>query len=164
MSRKFGGLGPPWLAEGMAEWLGTHRWDGQHLMRWSDTGRGPLGGVYDLGLETLTAKSFVVTDRTPIYTHPATGAETRLGQIVQDQCGRFVRRHIGMAGDGVAGVVKCIGGIGPRAFGREIEPAGILIHPCTAHGARCDLSGGVSNHCEWWTPREIDRHRIVPAL
>ncbi|MEO8268974.1 MAG: hypothetical protein ABI557_04580, partial [Aureliella sp.] len=31
MSRKFGGLGPPWLAEGMAEWLGTHRWDGQHL-------------------------------------------------------------------------------------------------------------------------------------
>src|SRR5690606_18172849 len=20
-----------WLAEGMAEWLGTHRWDGQHL-------------------------------------------------------------------------------------------------------------------------------------
>lgn len=31
MSRKFGGLGPPWLAEGMAEWLGTHRWDGRHL-------------------------------------------------------------------------------------------------------------------------------------
>lgn len=31
MSRKNGGLGPPWLAEGMAEWLGTHRWDGQHL-------------------------------------------------------------------------------------------------------------------------------------
>ena len=28
------------------------------------------GGVYDLGLETLTAESFVVTDRTPIYTHP----------------------------------------------------------------------------------------------
>lgn len=31
MSRKYGGLGPPWLAEGMAEWLGTHRWDGQTL-------------------------------------------------------------------------------------------------------------------------------------
>lgn len=35
-------------------------------------------GVYDLGLETLTAESFVVTDRRTIYTHPATGAETRL--------------------------------------------------------------------------------------
>ncbi len=31
MWRKFGSQSPPWLAEGMAEWLGTHRWDGQHL-------------------------------------------------------------------------------------------------------------------------------------
>ena len=31
MSRKYGGQGPPWLAEGMAEWLGTHRWNGQEL-------------------------------------------------------------------------------------------------------------------------------------
>ncbi|WP_333825693.1 strawberry notch-like NTP hydrolase domain-containing protein [Pinisolibacter sp.] len=36
------------------------------------------GGVYDLGLETLTAESFVITDRATIYTHPTTGAETRL--------------------------------------------------------------------------------------
>ena len=35
-------------------------------------------GVYDVGLETLTAESFIVTDRKTIYTHPATGAETRL--------------------------------------------------------------------------------------
>ena len=35
-------------------------------------------GVYDVGLETLTAESFTVTDRSTIYTHPATGAETRL--------------------------------------------------------------------------------------
>ncbi len=40
-------------------------------------------GVYDLGLETLTAESFVVTDRTVIYTHPASGAETRLLTITQ---------------------------------------------------------------------------------
>jgi hypothetical protein len=35
-------------------------------------------GVYDLGLETLRAESFVVRDRRAIYTHPATGAETKL--------------------------------------------------------------------------------------
>ncbi len=31
MNRKFGNHGPPWLMEGMAEWLGTHRWDGTKL-------------------------------------------------------------------------------------------------------------------------------------
>jgi len=40
-------------------------------------------GVYDVGLETLRAESFVVTDRQTIYTHPATGAETRLLTITQ---------------------------------------------------------------------------------
>jgi hypothetical protein len=43
-------------------------------------------GVYDVGLETLTAESFVVTDRTVIYTHPATGAQTRLLTLTE-------RRH-----------------------------------------------------------------------
>lgn len=36
------------------------------------------GGTYDLGLETLTADSFKVIGSQTIYTHPATGAETRL--------------------------------------------------------------------------------------
>ena len=40
-------------------------------------------GSYDLGLETLTAESFVVTDRQTIYTHPGSGAETRLLTITQ---------------------------------------------------------------------------------
>jgi predicted RNA methylase len=40
-------------------------------------------GSYDAGLETLTAESFVVTDRQTIYTHPATAAETRLLTITQ---------------------------------------------------------------------------------
>jgi predicted RNA methylase len=35
-------------------------------------------GTYDVGLETLVAHSFTVTRSEPIYTHPATGAETRL--------------------------------------------------------------------------------------
>ena len=40
-------------------------------------------GVYDVGLETLQAESFIVTDRRTIYTHPATGAETRLLAITE---------------------------------------------------------------------------------
>ncbi len=31
MARKYGRQAPPWLMEGMAEWLGTHRWDGAQL-------------------------------------------------------------------------------------------------------------------------------------
>jgi hypothetical protein len=38
-------------------------------------------GTYDIGLETLRAESFTVTDRQVIYTHPTTGAETRLLSI-----------------------------------------------------------------------------------
>lgn len=45
-------------------------------------------GIYDVGLETLTAESFVVTDRTMIYTHPASGAETRLLTIAQRERNR----------------------------------------------------------------------------
>jgi predicted RNA methylase len=40
-------------------------------------------GVYDVGLETLQAESFVVTDRRTIYSHPTTGAETRLLTITE---------------------------------------------------------------------------------
>lgn len=32
MSRHFGHNGPPWLMEGLAEWYGTHRWDGEALV------------------------------------------------------------------------------------------------------------------------------------
>lgn len=47
-------------------------------------------GVYDVGLETLTAESFVVTDRRTIYTHPTTGAETRLLTITERRRNRPV--------------------------------------------------------------------------
>ncbi len=47
-------------------------------------------GVYDLGLETLTAESFVVTDRRTIYTHLTTGAETRLLAIAERRRNRPV--------------------------------------------------------------------------
>jgi predicted RNA methylase len=35
-------------------------------------------GTYELGLETLQAESFTIADRSTIYTHPGTTAETRL--------------------------------------------------------------------------------------
>ncbi|MGE0678896.1 strawberry notch-like NTP hydrolase domain-containing protein [Pseudolabrys sp.] len=45
-------------------------------------------GIYDVGLETLTAESFTVTSRQTIYTHPGTAAETRLLTITQRQRNR----------------------------------------------------------------------------
>jgi predicted RNA methylase len=47
-------------------------------------------GTYDVGLETLTAESFVVTARQAIYTHPGTAAETRLLTIMQRERNRPV--------------------------------------------------------------------------
>ncbi|MGR7995801.1 strawberry notch-like NTP hydrolase domain-containing protein [Xanthobacter sp. ZOL 2024] len=47
-------------------------------------------GTYDAGLETLRAESFVVTDRRTIYTHPRTGAETRLLTITERRRNRPV--------------------------------------------------------------------------
>ncbi|AGK59793.1 methylase/helicase [Hyphomicrobium denitrificans 1NES1] len=47
-------------------------------------------GTYDVGLETLRAESFVVTDRCTIYTHPGTGAETRLLTVAQRERNRPV--------------------------------------------------------------------------
>jgi hypothetical protein len=47
-------------------------------------------GTYDMGLETLRAESFAVTNRETIYTHPGTGAETRLLTITQRQRNRPV--------------------------------------------------------------------------
>src|SRR5712664_2859143 len=40
-------------------------------------------GTYDAGLEAPRAESFVVADRHVIYTHPGTGAETRLLTITE---------------------------------------------------------------------------------
>ena len=47
-------------------------------------------GAYDVGLETLRAESFTVIERRTIYTHPATGAETRLLTIQQRERNRPV--------------------------------------------------------------------------
>jgi hypothetical protein len=40
-------------------------------------------GIYDKGLETLAADSLTVTERRTVYTHPATGAQTRIYTIAR---------------------------------------------------------------------------------
>ncbi len=40
-------------------------------------------GTYDLGVETLTAESLSIVDRSTIYTHPHTGAETQVFTIAR---------------------------------------------------------------------------------
>lgn len=45
-------------------------------------------GVYDLGLETLQAESFVVSDSQVIHIHPGAGAETRLLTITRRERNR----------------------------------------------------------------------------
>jgi predicted RNA methylase len=40
-------------------------------------------GIYDIGVETLTAESFRVAERRIVYTHAATGAETRCYRVVR---------------------------------------------------------------------------------
>lgn len=45
-------------------------------------------GVYDLGLETLQAESFIVTDRRTIHVHPGTSAETQLLTVTRRERNR----------------------------------------------------------------------------
>lgn len=45
-------------------------------------------GIYDIGLETLQAESFVVTDSQVIHTHAGTGAQTRLLTIMRRERNR----------------------------------------------------------------------------
>jgi len=54
-------------------------------------------GSYDMGLETLRAERFTVLDRQVIYTHPATGAETRLLTISERKRNRPVTLDAALA-------------------------------------------------------------------
>jgi hypothetical protein len=54
-------------------------------------------GTYDMGLETLKAESFIVTDRQVIHTHPGTGAETRLLTLTERKRNQPVTLDAAMA-------------------------------------------------------------------
>ncbi|MCK1619176.1 strawberry notch C-terminal domain-containing protein [Bradyrhizobium sp. 159] len=107
-------------------------------------------GTYDLGLETLRAESFVVTDRSTIYTHPGTGAETRLLTITQRQRTHPVSLDDALARRSDHRAVLLINERSGRAALQlpapsfilddgEIERRVRLIHPMEQHSARLTM-------------------------
>lgn len=107
-------------------------------------------GTYDLGLETLRAESFVVTDRSTIYTHPGTGAETRLLTITQRQRTHPVSLDDALARRSDHRAVLLINERSGRAALQlpapsfilddgEIERRVRLIHPMEQHRARLTM-------------------------
>ncbi|KTQ96327.1 methylase [Aureimonas ureilytica] len=102
-------------------------------------------GVYDIGLETLTAESFTVTDRQTIYTHPRTGAETRLLTIVERRRNRPLTLADALARLDEAGTRLLVNERSGRAALRvpassvmlddgEIERRVRLVRPMESHG------------------------------
>ena len=101
-------------------------------------------GIYDAGLETLRAESFVVTDRRAIYGHRGTGAETRLLTIAQcernqpvtldDALGRLSDRRAVLVINERSGraAVRILAPSLMRDDG-EIEPRVRLLRPMESH-------------------------------
>ena len=122
-------------------------------------------GTYDVGLETLHAESFVVTERRTIYVHPSTGAETRLLAIAQR-----LRNHPMSLGNALAdvsarGAVLLINQRSGRAAVQvaaasamlddgEIERRVRLIRPMEQHTVSLDMMA--ESH---WA--EADRERFA---
>lgn len=102
-------------------------------------------GIFDAGLETLKAESFTVTDRQTIYTHPRTGAETRLLTITERRRNRPVTVADALARLGEPGARLLANERSGRAAVRvpapsmmlddgEIERRVRLVRPMEAHG------------------------------
>ncbi len=124
-------------------------------------------GVYDVGLETLTAESFVVTDRKTIYTHPATGAETRLLTISEKRRNRPLSLADALAhAESDIGKLLVNGKSGRAAVqlpapslmldDGEIERRVRLVRPMEHHHASLKTMAG----SHW---READRRTFVAA-
>ncbi|MBH5389332.1 strawberry notch-like NTP hydrolase domain-containing protein [Bradyrhizobium diversitatis] len=123
--------------------------------------------TYDLGLETLRAESFVVTDRRTIYAHPGTGAETRLLTITQRQRNHPVRLDDALALLSDRGAVLLTNERSGRAAVQiptasvmlddgEIERRVCLIRPMEQH--RVPLTMMAESH---WV--DVDRERFAAA-
>ncbi|WP_066924650.1 strawberry notch family protein, partial [Methylobacterium sp. CCH5-D2] len=76
-------------------------------------------GVYDVGVEVLTAESFTVTDREVAYTHPGSGAHTHLLTIAERRRLRplALDAALDMVADGYTPVVNAKSGR-PALMGR----------------------------------------------
>ncbi|OLP58935.1 methylase [Xaviernesmea oryzae] len=124
-------------------------------------------GHYDQGLETLTAESFTVTDRATIYTHPGTGAETRLLTIAERQRNRpmVLDDALALAQDGRARLLvnersgrAAVQVAAPSLMldDGEIERRIRLLRPMEAHGL--PLRALTESH---WA--EVDRDAFAAA-
>ena len=124
-------------------------------------------GIYDVGLETLTAEGFTVTDRQTIYTHPGTGAETRLLTIAQRTRNRPVTLDDALAHLGEPGARLLVNERSGRAAVQipatsimlddgEIERRVRLIRPMESHTVPVKMMG--ETH---WT--EAERNDFVLA-
>jgi predicted RNA methylase len=109
-------------------------------------------GIYDVGLETLTAEGFTVTDRQTVYTHPGTGAETRLLTIAQRTCNRPVTLDEALAYLGEPGARLLVNERSGRATVQipatsimlddgEIERRVRLIRPMESHTVPVKMMG-----------------------
>ncbi|MBN8994806.1 MAG: strawberry notch family protein [Rhizobiales bacterium] len=124
-------------------------------------------GIYDVGLETLTAEGFTVTDRQTIYTHPGTGAETRLLTIAQRTRNRPVTLDDALAHLGESGARLLVNERSGRAAVQipatsimlddgEIERRVRLIRPMESHTVPVKMMG--ETH---WT--EAERNAFAAA-
>ncbi|MBI1285607.1 MAG: methylase, partial [Thiobacillus sp.] len=124
-------------------------------------------GVYDLGLETLQAESFIVADRKTIHVHPGTSAETQLLTITRRERNRptLLDRAFDLLADPRAKLL--VNGRSGRAAVQvptssimlddgEIERRVALIRPMEQHHATlCSMD---ESHWE-----EADRNSFVEA-
>ncbi|WP_027571479.1 strawberry notch-like NTP hydrolase domain-containing protein [Bradyrhizobium sp. WSM1743] len=124
-------------------------------------------GTYDVGLETLWAESFVVTDRRTIYVHPGTGAETRLLTITQRQRNHPLRLDDALALLSDRGAVLLTNERSGRAAVQvpgasvmlddgEIERRVCLIRPMEQH--RVPLAMMAESH---WVEADRDRFAAI---
>jgi predicted RNA methylase len=124
-------------------------------------------GIYDVGLETLTAEGFTVTGRQTIYTHPGTGAETRLLTIAQRTRNRPVTLDDALAHLGESGARLLVNERSGRAAVQipatsvmlddgEIERRVRLIRPMESHTVPVKVMG--ETH---WT--EAERNDFASA-
>jgi hypothetical protein len=124
-------------------------------------------GVYDVGLETLRAESFTVTDRQTIHVHPGTGAKTRLLTIARRDRNRPLTLDDALAYlDGGRAVLRVNTSSGRAAVqlpaqavmldDGEIERRARLIRPMESVG----LSLTALEHTHW---AEADRQRFAAA-
>ena len=124
-------------------------------------------GIYDAGLETLRAESFIVADRRTIYTHPATSAQTRLLTIAQRQRNRPLTLNDALGHLADHRAVLLVNERSGRAAVQvpapslmlddgEIEQRVRLIRPMESHGV--PLKARAESH---WI--EADRERFAPV-